>query len=609
MASVKGGQSFVDVHEGLLAAIGHYVPGDAAFVLGYSGGTAAMVAGAVRLHHRLHGGRADLRGHVDDATGAWVTDDGATAAIGASLSLVELAGLHGFVLDGRVDRSADRGPVNPGLVESAWAARRDHDGTGELLAAAMDDAGRWRRLGEDTPAELLALPQDSAARTGLVTELCHLAGLWAAPADEIAHGVRFRQNREGGTEIGEFDLVVRRGRRVAIVEVKSSAFHALRSSGKTMVLARSVFGSTARTVVAGPVPDEELDGGRERTRVDDQLGQWNHLLPELARLSWFESGGPEHPVAGFGAWLEAELETVSPVRRRWTCRWGPREPSAGAGVAPSHAEPDTLVTADVAVAVVGGSGPAVQSALALPAREHRLLGTGPALAVLPTSAGRRITLDQVTVPRAAEHLYSGSRLVVTPGSKSGAAAMAAVDGADLVHIDVGAGVAHSWDHGTVQHRPALDWTRVSNPEFTPDVVDGWWRSLARHHDVAVLRATVEWARSAGAGVRYGFDPTAPWWVPILLTGPSRAVGVVCPVGRSDADRRATALASATHLHSLLGDAGRILLLLDPVERAVLVRWRSAYRDLPTPLIGYIDADPPGIEPRTLLVELGLAVSR
>jgi hypothetical protein len=199
--------------------------------------------------------------------------------------------------------------------------------------------------------------------------------------------------------------------------------------------------------------------------------------------------------------------------------------------------------------------------------------------------------------------FSDATLVVTPGTKTATAGMtiAAADGAaDLVHLDLAAGLAHSWTQGPRQHRPEVDWAAVCGSDFTDAPAADWFDLLPKDrdgvdvHDAESLRAIACWGAEVGLAVWFNAGPSVPWWVPVLLTGRDRAVGVVAPT-RGHGEDRKVSLAAATHLSSLLGDAARVLMILPASERpaARLAMWTCPYRGLPSPLIGH---QRPGREP-------------
>lgn len=599
----------------------------APFLLDYTGGTSAMVAVAVALHQRIHLGagsdRPDLRVYQDDSAGVLVSDAGARLSLRAALTVSEMARVHGFGVNmvarspsPRVSWGSDRiwreaflargrQPRHP--AESSVALRRAL----EALFVPYTDTGCEVRSGTNPPS-VWDDGQSGSSRAGKTMELAVLAVILDIDWDEVVFGCEVQYPDPSITDaVTEFDVVVRRGHQVVVVEVKNSLSGVAATAGQRLAAARAVFGGAARVLSVSPRAGRDLDPDA-RGGLEDLGGKWEPVLASLGRWHrWVLSAErPVEDLAVTGDVILGFLPTASTaVGFSWPA--APSTPLSGAALPQPgrdhYAHVPEQVRSQPLVAGLGGSPLAVGGVLAVTASRATVLGHAGAVrayrARLGTGTGVKVQtiagMDAYTVGAVCAQIEP-STLAITPSTKSATAAMAATaeaNGHDLLHVDIAGGLALSWRYGQWTHRHQVKWETVLNPQYDTAVDDAWWERLERgeHSNTAVLRAVLrKLPLPEGATVRYSPMPEIPWLAPILVTGSWRSLAVLAPSGVRKADR-ATMLAWDQHLSSRVGDVGRVLVVLPaseyPIKRQRL--WTHLLRPLPSPLFGFWRFSAPG----------------
>lgn len=588
------------------------------FLLDYTGGTSAMVAVTVAIHQRLHleagGDRPDLRVYQNESAGMLVSDTGHRFALGAVLTVPEMARLHGYGIN-----VARRCP-SPAVVwgdDSSWArAFGDRSWWGGKVVPTIDRVrDELIRLFEgyaDPECESLqklaevwsAAEDKSSSRAGKARELVVLAAVLSQDWDEVVFNcvVRRLHLPQDGPD-AEFDVVVRRGHQVVVLEVKSSLANVVKTAGRRLAAAKAVFGSATRVLSVSPQARRDIDpgdpGGFEEIEGQWEpalaiLGRWRHHLTQdpddLVQVASAANDflPPPAAIAGF-VWPPAPLVPVlgEPM---------PEPSTDEAAVVPDAVRSSALVAA------LGGSPLAVDNVLAVTAASATLLGHRDAVRAYRahlTVRGKQLPTVQLVDGLDAHSIDSACRrfapatLAVTPSTKSATAGMTASAGPcehDLLHVDITSAVAMSWRHGSWPHRNDVRWESVSNPVYDTVDDDAWWTRLERagHTNVIALQSLLrKLPLPDGAVVRYSPIPEVSWLVPILVTGSWRAIGVTVPAGVDSGDRSAV-LACDQHMASMVGDIGRLLVALpagqSPGRRHR--RWSTLLRRTPVPLFAF-----------------------
>jgi hypothetical protein len=622
------GTDFVDSYAAMwegLARLGVGAP----FILDYTGGTSAMVAIAVAIHQRLHidagADRPDLRLYQNESEGSLQSDSGTKFGLGAEMTIAEMANVHGFGVDTAL-RSPSPAVVwdRPALWENAFLQRShqsdaESEPTVELrLALAkmfelVSDPGCERptsggKLGVPEQVWSTKADADGSDRAGKTMELAVLAVLLGRRWDEVAFSCEIRSlGDESSNPVTEFDIIVRRGHQIVVVEVKSSLGGVAESAGRRLVSARAVFGGATRVLSISPRirrdNDPEGIGG-----LEDIAGQWEPALESLGR--WrrlvLEHGKAIEGLRQAGS-MAAELLSTSTSALDFAWPTAPTYASttSTALAAPSADRPDTepdAVRERPLVTAVGGSPLAVDSVMAVTTSEALLIGRSDALRAYasrrdernsrPVSVLRVAGVDARSIDAACGQLRPAT-LAITPATKSvtaGMTAVAALSDHDLLHVDIASGYAHSWRHGRWPHRHRVQWESTSNPRYELAVGRSWWQRLdaAGHVDVAALEILLRKLRlPQGSQVRYSPIPDVSWLVPILITGSWRALGVTVPKGTALHDR-SRVMGCDQHLASMVGDVGR-LLIAAPSGTSVAEQsqsWAQLLRQNPPPMFAF-----------------------
>ncbi|AUM20274.1 hypothetical protein CSW53_27295 (plasmid) [Rhodococcus ruber] len=596
----------------------------ASFLLDYTGGTAAMVAVAVAIHQRIHlaagGDRPDLRFYQDESAGVLVCDLGFRFTLDVALTVAEMARVHGFGIN-TVRRSPS--PAVSWGADPLWRrAFLDRSDQYEKVAASTvelrqaleplfetyADTGCERR---SDSSSVWVDDKSGRTRAGKSMELAVLAVVLGEAWDEVVFSCEVQYpEKSSAAAVTEFDVVVRRGHQVVVLEVKSSLHHVAESAGKRLAAARTVFGGATRVLSVSPQAKRDVDpddvGG-----LEDLGGQWEPALAALGR--WRRhvlTSARDQAVEDLAQVGAAAAEFLPPPSAARGFSWPPAPPSAVLGdpiPEPSGARSEIIpdeVRARALVAAVGGSPLAVDNALAVTTAATTLLGTRDVIrAYRPHLASRggaepvvhRIDgLDARSIGSECGRLAPAT-LAITPSTKAATAGMTAAAGQaghDLLHVDIAGGWAVSWRHGRWPHRHRVRWESVSNPQYDTDVDETWWTRLeqAGHTNVVALQALLRKIDLPdGAEVRFSPMPEVPWLVPILVTGSWRALGVAVPADVGKADR-STVLACDQHVASAVGDVGRLLVALplhakqDPAK--VRTRWSTLLRRAPGPLFAF-----------------------
>lgn len=602
---------------------------DAPFLLDYTGGTSAMVAIAVAIHQRLHidagTDRPDLRLYQNESEGSLQSDSGTKFALGAEMTIAEMANVHGFGVD-----TALRSPSpavmwdRPALWEKAFLQRShqsDAEGepTLELRLALTEmfelvsDPGCERPISGGKPG----VPEqvwstkadaDGSARAGKTMELAALAVLLSRRWDEVAFSCEIRSlGGESRDPVTEFDIIVRRGHQIVVVEVKSSLGGVAESAGRRLVSARAVFGGATRVLSISPRIRRDKDPGAIGG-VEYIAGQWEPALESLGR--WrrlvLEHGKAIEGLRQAGLMAAGLLSTpTSAFGFAWPSAPSDASATSTALAAPSADRSDTepdAVRERPLVTAVGGSPLAVDSVMAVTTSEALLIGRSDAVRAYasrrdersprPVSVLRVAGVDARSIDAACGQLRPAT-LAITPATKSvtaGMTAVAALGNHDLLHVDVASGYAHSWRHGRWPHRHRVQWESTSNPRYELAVDRSWWQRLdaAGHVNVAALEIVLRKLRlPQGTQVRYSPIPDVSWLVPILITGSWRALGVTAPKGTALQDR-SIVMGCDQHLASMVGDVGR-LLIAAPSGTSIAEQsrsWAQLLRQNPPPMFAF-----------------------
>lgn len=622
------GTDFVDSYAAMwegLARLGVGAP----FLLDYTGGTSAMVAIAVAIHQRLHidagADRPDLRLYQNESEGSLQSDSGRKFGLGAEMTIAEMANVHGFGVDTAL-RSPSPAVVwdRPALWKNAFL-QRSHQSDSEseptvelrLALAKMFELVSDPGCGRPTGGGKLGVPEqvwstkadaDGSDRAGKTMELAVLAVLLGRRWDEVAFSCEIRSlGGESSNPVTEFDIIVRRGHQIVVVEVKSSLGGVAESAGRRLASARAVFGGATRVLSISPRirrdNDPEGIGG-----LEDIAGQWEPALESLGR--WrrvvLEHGNAIEGLRQAGSMAAGVLSTsTSALDFTWPAAPSDASTTSTALAAPSADRSDTepdAVRERPLVTAVGGSPLAVDSVMAVTTSEALLIGRSDALrayasrrdeqSARPVSVLRVAGVDARSIDAACGQLRPAT-LAITPATKSvtaGMTAVAALGDHDLLHVDIASGYAHSWRHGRWPHRHRVQWESTSNPRYELAVDRSWWRRLdaAGHVDVAALEILLRKLRlPPGAQVRYSPIPDVSWLVPILITGSWRALGVTVPKGTALYDR-SRVMGCDQHLASMVGDVGR-LLIAAPSGTSVAEQsrsWAQLLRQNPPPMFAF-----------------------
>ncbi|GAA3130829.1 hypothetical protein GCM10020255_004530 [Rhodococcus baikonurensis] len=119
-------------------------------------------------------------------------------------------------------------------------------------------------------------------RAGKTMELAALAVLVGRHWDEVAFSCEVRSIGGKPKPVAEFDVIVRRGHQIVVVEVKSSLRGVAESAGRRLVAARTVFGGATRVLSISPrrKTDDDPD---EVGGLEELAGQWEPALASLGR--------------------------------------------------------------------------------------------------------------------------------------------------------------------------------------------------------------------------------------------------------------------------------------------------------------------------------------
>ncbi|MFB9782823.1 hypothetical protein [Rhodococcus sp. YH3-3] len=627
--------SYTAVWEGL-TRIGVSAP----FLLDYTGGTSAMVAIAVAIHQRLHindtgADRPDLRLYQNESDGSLQSDSGTKFALRSAMTIAEMANVHGFGVD-MARRSPSpavvwdrpvlweraflqRGHQRDAVSEPTVELRRALEGMFELVA----DPGCERSTGGgdelSVSDQVWSTKADAGGddRAGKTMELAALAVLVGRHWDEVAFSCEVRSIGGKPKPVAEFDVIVRRGHQIVVVEVKSSLRGVAESAGRRLVAARTVFGGATRVLSISPrrKTDDDPD---EVGGLEELAGQWEPALASLGR--WhrlvLEHGKAIKGLRKAGARAAALLPApTNALDFAWPAAPSDSLTMAAALPVPSDGqsatEPDA-VREHPLVTAVGGSPLAVDSVLAVTSSETSSIGRPDALRAYDSRRGEQSSrctsvlevagLDARSIDAACGQLRP-STLAITPATKSVTAGMTAVAARgdhDLLHVDIASGYAHSWRHGRWPHRHRAQWESTSNPQYELGVDGSWWRRLesAGHVNIPALEALLHGLHlPPGARVRYSPIPDVSWLVPILITGSWRAIGVVAPTSTTHSDR-SMVMGCDHHVSSMVGDVGRLLIAAPSgVSAAQQARsWSALLRQNPAPLFAFWrDRNPSTVE--------------
>lgn len=555
--------------------------------LDYTGGTKTMVAAAVYRHIVDHGGdKPDLRSYVDDTAGCLVTDAGGRYELksrwrpdGRQLGLAELALLNGYAIFGTKQTPNTR-PPRAADIDRRWdayiAAGRDDDGDAACWLDALPSALEPVRTTEHAPAR--DAPEGNigahleAATFGAVASIEDLDEVavnvhsWILP-DGNRTGAGFRYDEP---QIAEFDVIVRRGNQVLVLEAKAPGGGAgsLKAIGHKVVVAQAVFGSATHCRLVW----HAAEGAPQQHILQRYVGHWSPRVPALARVKVHKPGvgffrrlhdEVKEALAPKGSCTKLDIANHAALLRRAGCALD--APTPRPGTPPNTARP--------LVAVAGGSPFAVVSAAgALPGAHVLLIGDEQDQARAPRNAAAE-ALAQSLQRRAggddgdvsAGGLYGSAEftapavLAITPATKAATAgfvARAATDERfDLLHVDT-AGRAQSWRHGTWVSTHAVAWEYAGDPPYRATRPDDW----DVPEEIQAAARTYTDVSVAGGRLLYpSTDPDAAIQPPLLIVDDRRAVAVLAG-GNLGQAVRFRLHGQALTAQRMLGDAGCLLIL-------------------------------------------------
>lgn len=594
------------------------------FLLDYTGGTSAMVAVVVAIHQRLHleaegCDRPDLRVYQNESDGVLVSDTGHRFALNAALTVSEMAQLHGFGIS-TVRRSPS--PAVEWGDDPVWAhALGDRSRWGGRTVSTLDRLRsaltvlfeQYTDPGCESLQDLTQVWTDddsSSNRAGKAMELVVLAAVLCQDWDEVVFNCAVRRLDLPYTDPGsEFDVIVRRGHQVVVLEVKSSLGNLVKTAGRRLAAAKAVFGGATRVLSVSSKAKHDTDADAPGGLAEIE-GQWE---PVLATLGRWRSHLIEDQ-ADMATVASAALDFLPPTADVSGFAWppGPSVRTSGESMPEPSADASMAIPAPVRsrplVAALGGSPLAVDNVLAMTAASATLLGRRDAVHAYRAhlaARGKQLPvmhhvdgLDARSIASACGRFSAGT-LAVTPSTKSVTAGMTASAGQgdhDLLHVDIMSGMAMSWRHGCWPHRNEVRWSSVSNPVYGTVGGEQWWSRLeeAGHTNVVALKAFLRALPiPERAVVRYSPMPEVSWLVPILVTGAWRAIGVAVPAGVGKDDRSAV-LACDQHIASMVGDIGRLLVALPASQSPAGTRhlWNGWLRRSPAPLFAFWRAKNP-----------------